>query len=68
MVKLEVERRVGGLHGRQVLNHCFRVGGFPKKEGVHIFLSGRVYVEFLKAEVSLADVYGLFEQESERVS
>ncbi len=59
MVELEVERRMSGLHGRQVLNHCFRVSGFPKKENIHIFLSGRVHVEFLKAEVSLADVNGL---------
>jgi hypothetical protein len=59
MVELEVERRVSGLHGRQVLNHCFRVSGFSKKESIHIFLSGRVDVEFLKAKVSLADVDGL---------
>ncbi len=59
MVELKVERGVSGLHGRQVLNHCFRVFGFPKKESIHILLSGRVNVEFLKAEMSLADVDGL---------
>ena len=59
MVELEVERGVSGLHGCQVLDHCFGVLGLPKKKSIHIFLSGRVHVEFLKAEVSLADVDGL---------
>ena len=59
MVEFEVERRVSGLHGRQVLNHCFRVLGFPKKKSIHVFLPSSVYVEFLKSKVSLADVDGL---------
>ena len=59
MVKFEVERRVSGLHGRQVLNHCLRIFGLPKKKGIHVFLPGRIYVEFLKSKVSLADVDSL---------
>jgi hypothetical protein len=58
MVELEVERGVSSLHGCQVLNHCFRVLGFPKKKSIHIFLPSRVYVEFLKSKVNLADVDG----------
>ncbi len=59
MVKFEVERRVSGLHGRQVLNHCFRVLGFPKEESIYIFFPSSVHVEFLKSKVGLADVDGL---------
>ena len=58
-MKFEVERRVSSLHGRQVLNHCFRVLGFPQEQSVHVFLPGRVYVEFLKSKVNFADVDGL---------
>ncbi len=59
MVQLEVERRMGSPHGCQVFDPCLRVSGLPDEEGVHLFLSGRVYVKLLKAEVDLANVYGL---------
>ena len=59
VVQLEVKRRVGSSHGCQVFDPCLRVSGLPNEEGVHLFLSGRVYVKLLKAKVSLANVYGL---------
>jgi hypothetical protein len=59
MVQFEVKCRVGSPHGCQVFDPCLRVSGLRDEEGVHLFLSGGVYVELLETEVDLANVYGL---------
>ncbi len=59
MVQLEVECRVSPSHGCQVFDPSLRVSGLPNEKGVHLFLSGRVYVKLLKAEMCFANVDGL---------
>ena len=59
MMQLEVERRMSSPHGCQILNPGLRVSSLPNEEGVHLFLSSRVHIELLKAEMCNANVDGL---------